>query len=112
VKILQQALKEIPDAPPTPAAHAAISSKGAAMGKAPRTFRPPKGEVYGRIEAPKGELGFYLVSDGAPQPYRYHIRAPSFINLTILEDMTLGHKVADAIIILGAVDIVLCEVDR
>jgi NADH:ubiquinone oxidoreductase subunit D len=52
------------------------------------------------------------VSDGSPQPYRYHIRAPSFVNLTVLEDMCLGHKVADVIIILGSVDIVLGEVDR
>ena len=99
-------LREINDASPS------ISPKGLAMVKAPRTFRPPKGEAYGRIEAPKGELGFYLVSDGTPQPYRYHIRAPSFINLTILEDMCLGQKVADAVIILGSVDIVLGEVDR
>jgi NADH-quinone oxidoreductase subunit D len=105
VQILQQALKDIPGGP-------AISPKGLALVKAPRTFRPPKGEAYGRIEAPKGELGFYLVSDGTPQPYRYHIRAPSFVNLTVLEDMCLGHKVADAIIILGSVDIVLGEVDR
>ena len=105
VRILQQALKEIPEGP-------SVSPKGLAMIKAPRTFRPPKGEAYGRVEAPKGELGFYLVSDGTPQPYRYHIRAPSFINLTILEDMCLGHKVADAIIILGSIDIVLGEVDR
>jgi len=106
IKILQQALKELPQASPS------ISPKGQAIGKAPRTFRPPKGDAYGRIEAPKGELGFYLVSDGSPQPYRYHIRAPSFINLTVLEDLCLGHKVADAIIILGSIDIVLCEVDR
>jgi NADH-quinone oxidoreductase subunit D len=106
VKILEQALKGIPHEAP------AISPKGLAIGKAPRTFRPPKGEAYGRIEAPKGELGFYLVSDGSPQPYRYHIRAPSFVNLTVLEDMCIGHKVADAIIILGSIDIVLCEVDR
>ncbi len=105
IKILQQALKEIPGGP-------AISPKGAALVKAPRTFRPPAGDAYGRIEAPKGELGFYLVSDGTNQPYRYHIRAPSFINLTILEDLCLGHKVADAIIILGSIDIVLGEVDR
>ena len=105
LKILQQAIKEIPGGP-------AISPKGDALVKAPRTFRPPKGDAYGRIEAPKGELGFYLVSDGSNQPYRYHVRAPSFINLTILEDMCLGHKVADAIIILGAVDIVMGEVDR
>ncbi len=106
LKILEQALRGISTASP------AISPKGQAIGRAPRTFKPPKGEAYGRIEAPKGELGFYLVSDGSPQPYRYHIRAPSFINLTVLEDMCLSHKVADVIIILGSVDIVLCEVDR
>jgi len=104
--ILEQALKEISDSRPS------ISPKGLAMGKAPRTFRPPKGHAYGRIESPKGELGFYLVSDGTPRPYRYHVRAPSFINLTVLEDMCLGHKIADAIVILGSVDIVLGEVDR
>lgn len=108
VNILQQALKEIPDSSASPA----ISPKGLALVKAPRTFRPPRGEAYGRIEAPKGELGFYLVSDGSPQPYRYHVRAPSFVNLTVLEDMCLGHKVADVIIILGSVDIVMGEVDR
>ena len=105
LKILQQALKEVPGGP-------AISPKGQAVSKAPRTFKPAKGEAYGRVEAPKGELGFYLVSDGSSQPYRYHIRAPSFINLTVLEDMCVGYKVADAIIILGSVDIVLGEVDR
>jgi NADH-quinone oxidoreductase subunit D len=106
VKILQQALNELPDASPH------ISPKGQALVKAPRTFRPPKGEAYGRIEAPKGELGFYLVSDGTPQPYRYHIRSPSFVNLTVLEDLCLGHKVADTIIILGSIDIIMGEVDR
>ena len=106
LKILQQALKEIPGGP-------AISPKGLALVKSPRTFRPAKGaEAYGRIEAPKGELGFYLVSDGTPQPYRYHIRAPSFVNLTVLEDLCLNHKVADVIIILGSIDIVMGEVDR
>ncbi len=105
IKILEQALTELPGGP-------AISPKGAAISRAPRTFKPAKGEAYGRIEAPKGELGFFLVSDGSPQPYRYHVRAPSFVNLTILEDMCLGHKVADTIIILGSVDIVLGEVDR
>ncbi len=107
LKILEQALKELPTSSPH------MSPKGAALVKAPRTFRPPKGtEAYGRIEAPKGELGFFLVSDGSPKPYRYHIRAPSFINLTVLEDMCLGQKVADVIIILGSVDIVMGEVDR
>lgn len=77
-----------------------------------RNFKPKPAEAYGRIEAPKGELGFYVISDGTPSPYRYHIRAPSFINLTILEDMCLGRSVADAVVILGSVDIVLGEVDR
>jgi NADH-quinone oxidoreductase subunit D len=99
VKILEQALRDIPDGP---------FDAGVKM----RNFKVPAGDGYGRIEAPKGELGFYLVSDGGTRPYRYHVRAPSFINLTILEDMCLGHKVADAAVILGSVDIVLGEVDR
>src|SRR5436309_5839346 len=84
VKILQQALRDIPQGP-----HIAPEVKL-------RNFKVPAGDGYGRIEAPKGELGFYLVSDeGGKMPYRYHVRPPSFINLTILEDMCLGHKVAD-----------------
>ena len=76
-----------------------------------RSFRPPVGEAYGRIEAPKGELGFYLISDGS-RPYRYRVRPPSFINLT-LEDMSLGHMVAiPVMVILGSVDIVMGEVDQ
>ena len=77
-----------------------------------RGFRPKAGEAYGRVEAPKGELGFYLISDGSPNPYRYRVRPPSYINLTVLEDMCLGHNVDDVVIILGSVDIVLGEVDR
>jgi NADH-quinone oxidoreductase subunit D len=77
-----------------------------------RAFRPPVGEAYGRIEAPKGELGFYLVSDGGPNPYRYRVRPPSFINLTVLEDLCLDHTVADVMVILGSIDIVMGEVDR
>jgi NADH-quinone oxidoreductase subunit D len=77
-----------------------------------RAFRPSVGEAYGRIEGPKGELGFYLISDGAPNPYRYRVRPPSFINLTVLEDLCLGHTVADVMVILGSVDIVMGEVDR
>ena len=69
-------------------------------------------EAYGRIEAPKGELCFYVISDGSTNPYRYRVRPPSFINLTVLEDMCLGQSIADAVIILGSVDIVLGEVDR
>jgi NADH-quinone oxidoreductase subunit D len=100
VKILKQALKDIPSGP-------IIDSKAKLRG-----FRPKPGEAYGRIEAPKGELGFYLISDGSPNPYRYRVRPPSLINLTILEDMCLGQLVADVVIILGSVDIVLGEVDR
>jgi NADH-quinone oxidoreductase subunit D len=100
VKILQQALKAIPAGP-------IIDPKTKLRG-----FRPKPGEAYGRIEAPKGELGFYLISDGGPNPYRYRVRPPSFINLTVLEDMCLGQMVADVVIILGSVDIVLGEVDR
>ena len=100
LKILQAALHDIPEGP--------IMDPKAKL----RGFRPKPGEVYGRIEAPKGELGFYLISDGSPQPYRYRVRPPSFINLTILEDMCLGHHVADVVIILGSVDIVMGEVDR
>jgi len=60
-----------------------------------------------RIEAPKGELGFYLVSDGSPNPYRYRVRPPSLINLTVLEDFAWGGNVADIVAILGSIDIVL-----
>lgn len=106
LKILEQALKDIP---PT---GELVSKKMVPFLKSPRNFKPPVGEAYGRVEAPKGELGFYVVSDGTAQPWRYHVRAPSLINLTILEDMCLGHKIADVIVILGSVDIVLGEVDH
>ena len=74
--------------------------------------RVPAGEAYGRAENPKGELGYYVVSDGGQNPWRYHVRSPSFINLTALEQMCKGHKVADVVAILGSIDIVLGEVDR
>ncbi len=98
--IIDQALKGIPAGP-------IMDSKAKLRG-----FRPKPGEAYGRIEAPKGELGFYLISDGGPNPYRYRIRPPSLINLTVLEDMCLGSNVADVVLIFGSVDIVLGEVDR
>ncbi len=98
LRILQQAVNEIPEGP--------------VLLKNPYNIRVPEGEVYGRVEAPKGELGFYIVSDGSANPYRYHVRAPSFINLTGLEKMCLGMKVADVVAILGSIDIVLGEVDR
>lgn len=100
LKILQKAIKQIPQGP-------VIDPKVKL-----RNFKPRPGEAYGRIESPKGELGFYLISDGGANPYRYRVRPPSLINLTVLEDLCLGRKVADVIVILGSVDIVLGEVDR
>lgn len=81
-------------------------------GKPQYIVRVPAGEAYGRVEGPKGELGFYIVSTGKPNPWRYHVRAPSFINLTALETMARGNKIADSVAILGSIDIVLGEVDR
>ncbi len=81
-------------------------------GKRAYQVRVPAGESYRRAENPKGELGFYVVSNGKPNPWRYHIRAPSFINLTALGEMCKGHKVADVVAILGSIDIILGEVDR
>ena len=98
IRILQQALKRIPEGP--------------VLLKNPYNIRVPEGESYGRVEAPKGELGFYIISDGTSNPFRYHIRSPSFINLTALEKMSVGMKVADVVAILGSIDIVLGEVDR
>lgn len=84
--------------------------------KVGHTPRVPVGEAYGRVENPKGELGFYVVSEGdekGPQnPWRYHVRAPSFINLTALGPMCVGYKVADVVTVLGSIDIVLGETDR
>lgn len=100
VKILEQALRDIPAGP-------VIDPKAKLRG-----LRPKAGEAYGRIESPKGELGFFLISDGSTNPYRYRVRPPSLINLTVLEDMCLEQSVADVVVILGSVDIVLGEVDR
>jgi len=100
IKILEQAMRDIPDGP-------IVDPKTKIRG-----FRPKPGEAYGRIESPKGELGFYLVSDGALNPYRYRVRPPSLINLTVLEDLCIGQNVADVVVILGSIDIVLGEVDR
>jgi NADH:ubiquinone oxidoreductase subunit D len=99
-KIILQAIRDLPAGP---FQDPKIKQRG---------LRPKPGEAYGRIEGPKGELGFYLISDGTPNPYRYRIRPPSFINLTVLEDMCLGQTLADAVVTLGSIDIVLGEVDR
>ena len=99
VKILKQALRDIPEGPILP-------------GKKSYQIKVPAGEAYSRVENPKGELGYYVVADGGPTAYRYHVRSPSFINLTALEPMCLGHTIADVVGILGSLDIVLGEVDR
>ena len=98
VRIIEQAMAQLPE--------------GEVRAKVPGNLRPPKGDAYGRIEGPKGELGFYLVSDGSPKPYRCRIRPPSLINLTVLRDLLIGWKLADAIVIFGSIDICLGEVDR
>jgi NADH-quinone oxidoreductase subunit C/D len=100
VKILRQALDRIP-------AQGEIQA-----GKKSWNPRVPAGEAYGRVEHPKGELGFYLVSDGGTNPYRYHVRSSCLINLGALEAMSVGHLLADAIVIFGTIDTTMGEVDR
>ena len=99
LRIIRQVVHDIPDGP-------------ILTGKPAYQVRVPAGEAYGRVEGPKGELGYYVISNGKPNPVRYHVRAPSFINLTSLAECCRGGKIADAVVVLGAVDIVLGEVDR
>lgn len=75
-------------------------------------FSPPPGEVYVTIESPKGEIGFYMVSDGSPMPYRMRVRPPSFVNIAALPKLVVGRLLADVIACIGSIDIVLGEVDR
>jgi NADH-quinone oxidoreductase subunit D len=98
IRIIEQAMAAIPGGP--------------CRADVPHLVRPPRGDAYGHIEAPKGELGAYLVSDGGIAPYRNHIRPTSLINLTALRHMVRGWKVADLIVIFGSIDITLGEVDR
>jgi len=99
IRIVQQAVKQLPDGP-------------VMVLKPMYQVRVPPGEAYGRVEGPKGELGFYVISNGKPTPWRYHVRAPSFINLTAFGPICIGQKVADLVAVLGSIDIVLGEVDR
>jgi len=98
VRIVKQALEGLPPGP-----HKT---------DIPLSLQPPPGEVYARIESPKGELGFYLVSDGGPAPYRFKVRSPSLMNLSALKEMVVGLTVPDAVVTLGSIDINLGEVDR
>ncbi len=98
LRILQQAMQDIPAGP--------------VRAEVPHLIRPPAGEAYAHLEAPKGELGFYLVSDNSIAPYRCHVRPASLINLTALREMVKGWKVADLIVIFGSIDITMGEVDR
>lgn len=97
-RIVLQAVDSIPEGP--------------ILARVGKVIKPPPGEVYHSIEAPKGELGYYIVSDGTTQPYRLRIRPPSFINLEAFDKMVRGHLVADVVAIIGTLDIVLGEVDR
>jgi NADH:ubiquinone oxidoreductase subunit D len=99
LRILRQAFDRLPEGP-------------IQAGRKRATMKVPAGEAYGRVESPKGELGFHVVSDGGSNPYRYHIRTPSFVNLGVLGELCRGHLIADVVAILASIDITLGEVDR
>jgi len=99
VRIVEQALAALPEGP--------IMAEGMK-----RVLRVPAGEVYMRVESPRGEYGVYVIANGSDKPWRHKVRGASFVNLSALRAMSVGHYVADVITILGSIDIVLCEVDR
>lgn len=97
-RIIEQCLRDMPE--------------GEIMTKIPKIFKPPVGEAYSRTESPRGELSMFMVSDGTTNPARVHVRAPSFVHLSLLPAMMPGLKIADLVAILGSLDTVLGEVDR
>lgn len=99
-KIIEQAVAQMPD------------GQSDVRETVPKRVKPPKGEFYAKAENPKGELGFYIVSDGSNKPYRVRARATSFVNLSVLPVISNGYMIADLIMILGSLDIVLGEIDR
>jgi NADH-quinone oxidoreductase subunit D len=98
LKIIEQAVDQIPE--------------GDVKEAIPRRIKPPKGTIYTRVENPKGELGYFIISDGTANPFRVKVRAPSFVNMEVFGELCKGHLVADVITILGSLDIVLGEIDR
>lgn len=98
LKILEQAVEQFP-------------ANGEILAKVPKIIKAPKGEAFVRIESPRGELGCYIASDGKKEPYRLKFRRPSFYNLQILPKLLKGENIADLVAILGAIDIILGEVD-
>jgi len=98
IKIVRQCLAKMPE--------------GDVLARLPRVVKPPAGEAYARVEAPRGIFGVFVVSDGSNQPMRVHFRSPSFVNLSALNRMCAGGKLADIVAVLGSIDIVLGEIDR
>jgi NADH-quinone oxidoreductase subunit D len=98
VRIIEQAVEQLPE--------------GDVQSALPKRIRPEAGDVYVRTETPKGELGYYVVSDGSATPFRVKVRPPCFVNLAALPAMSRGAMISDVVAILGSIDIVLGEVDR
>ncbi|MBU0560937.1 MAG: NADH-quinone oxidoreductase subunit D [Bacteroidota bacterium] len=98
LRIIEQALDQLPE--------------GDVQSAIPKRIKPPVGSVYTRVENPKGELGYFIISDGSVNPFRVKVRAPSFVNLSVINELSKGHLVADIVAILGSIDIVLGEIDR